>query len=80
MKKILFAALMLASFGYAVTADASPGRNDEERKAWFDTMHSVRAAELTQQNAPVVEGRNSATAPTPYGTVRAPGKPHHSTY
>lgn len=63
MKKLLIAAAVLAGMGYAATAQA--GRDDAERNAWFQTMHSVPPPGVIEQNLArdrMIEGRNAAVA------------------
>lgn len=66
MNKFIVAAAIVASFGYAATAEAH--RDDPERDAWFQTMQSVPAPSVMERNVerdmrqPVIEGRNAATA------------------
>lgn len=62
MNKIFVAAALLASFGYAATAEAH--RDDYERNDWAQTMRTVpspTAMERNLQRQQVIEGRNAAT-------------------
>ena len=63
MKKLLVAGIVLASFGFAATADAH--RDDWQIKDWSDTLHTVPPPAVMQRKMagePVTEGRNAAVA------------------
>jgi hypothetical protein len=79
MKKLLVAGIVLASFGFAATADAH--RDDWQIKDWQDTLHTVPPPDVMQRNMrhemagqPVTEGRNAAVA-VPHKAVKG-----HSTH
>ena len=65
--KIFIAAAVLASFGYAATAEAH--RDDWQINDWTQTLHTVPPPAVMQRNIerdmagrPVIEGRNAAVA------------------